>query len=54
MLCVVVVCNYAAILEVSCLNRDVKILEFVFVSKVKLAMDQINHAKLKKYEMCIK
>ena len=25
MLCVVVVCNYAAILEVSCLDRDVKI-----------------------------
>lgn len=24
------------------------------VSKVKLAMDQINHTKLKKYEMCIK
>ena len=27
----------------------------MFVSKVKLAMDQINHTtKLKKYEMCIK
>ena len=24
------------------------------VSKVKLAMDQINHTKLKKYEMCMK
>ena len=27
---------------------------WIFVSKVKLAMDQINHTKLKKYEMCIK